>query len=117
MAGHAVSLFGDGTETSSSAISYALYELAVNPHCQDKLYAEITENIANYDGQLTFESVQEMIYLEGVMMEALRIFPALLSMARVCTQTYTLPKTTRQTEPLTIHPGTVVNISVSGIHM
>lgn len=117
LAGHIVGLFIDGTETSSSALSYALYELATNPHCQDKLFEEITENMAKHDGQLTFEGIQEMVYLEGAMLESLRMHAPLMTMSKVCTKPYTLPKTSKQTEPLTIQPGTIVNIPTMGIQM
>lgn len=110
-----MSLFIDGTETSSTALSYALYELAQNPQCQGKLHKEIEETLAKHDGQLTAESVQGMAYLEGVLLEAMRKHPPLLVMTKTCTQPYTLPKTSEQSEAVTIYPGTVVNIPVLGV--
>lgn len=117
MAGHTLSLFIDGTETSSTALSYALYELAKNSQCQEKLYKEILDTTAKYDGQITVASIQEMVYLEGVLLEAMRKHPPLLVMAKTCTQQYTLPKTSEQLEAITINPGIAVNIPVLGIHM
>lgn len=111
-----MSLFLDGTETSSTAMAYAMYELALNPHCQEKLYEEITANMAKYSGELTAEGLQEMTYLEGVLLESLRKHPALVVMLKVCTKSYTLPKTTGQSKPVTIPPGTVVSIPLLGIH-
>lgn len=46
----ALSLFIDGTETSSTALSYALYELAKNPNCQEKLYNQMLEAKSKHDG-------------------------------------------------------------------
>lgn len=117
MAGHSFSLFLDGTETSATALSYALYELAQNPHCQDVLYDEIVEIFSKYNGQLTYEALQEMIYTEGVLLEASRINPPALWLPKVCTKHYTLPKTSKQSEPVTIWPGTVINIPIYAIHM
>lgn len=117
LAGHAMALFTDGTETSSTALSYALFELAINPHCQEKLFNEIQTTMTKYGGKLTVEGLQEMIYLEGVLFEALRKHPALMVMSKVCTVEHTLPKTSKQTKPVTIQPGTVINIPVLGIHM
>lgn len=116
LAGHAMSLFGDGTETSSVVFSYILYELALNPHCQEKLLEEITANMAKHGGKLTMEGLQEMNYLEGVILEALRKHPALMAMMKVCTKPYTLPKTSGQSEAVTIQPGTVVAFPVLAIH-
>lgn len=94
-----------------------MYELAANPHVQEKLFDEISQTLNKYDGQLTFDGLQEMSYLEGVLMEVLRMHPPMIAMSKVCTQAYTLPKTSQQSEPITIQPGTVVNIPVMGIHM
>ncbi|XP_055303301.1 cytochrome P450 9e2-like isoform X1 [Sitodiplosis mosellana] len=117
LAGHSLSLFFDGTETSATALSYALYELGRNPQCQEKLHEEIVRITAKYDGKITYEVLQEMIYLEGVILESSRIHPAGLVLGKVCTQPYTLPKTSKQTKSVTIAPGTVVNIPILGLHM
>lgn len=117
MAGHSLSLFFDGTETSATTLSYALYELARNPECQEKLYEEIERINAKYDGKITYDGLQEMIYLEGVILEASRIHPPGLVLGKVCTEQYTLPKTSKQSQPVTIQPGTVVNIPILGVHM
>uniref|UniRef100_A0A1B0CGS0 Cytochrome n=1 Tax=Lutzomyia longipalpis TaxID=7200 RepID=A0A1B0CGS0_LUTLO len=63
MVAHAVTFFLDGFETSSVAMSYALYELAKNPDCQDKLRSEIRET-ERLHGKITFEHLLEMPYLE-----------------------------------------------------
>lgn len=115
MAGHTLSIFIDGTETSSTALAYAFYELALNPHCQEKALNEIKQTLEKHDGKLTAEALQSMIYVEGILLEALRKHPALIVLTKVCTQKYTLPKTSEQVEPITIYPGTVVNIPLLGI--
>lgn len=117
LAGHTLSLFIDGTETSSTALSYALYELALNPQCQQKAFDELAKVILKYDGKITVECLQDMIYIEGILLEAMRMHPPLIVMAKLCTQRYTLPKTSEQSEPITIDPGTAVNINVGEIHM
>lgn len=81
------------------------------------LFNEIRDKIAKHGGQLSAEAIQEMIYLEGVLLEGMRMHPPLMVMAKTCTQEYTLPKTSGQFKAVTIQPGTVVNIPVLGIHM
>lgn len=117
LAGHALSLYFDGTETSSIALSYAMYELARNPECQQKLYDEVIAVLSNYDGQITYESLQEMPYAEWVIHEGIRIHPPGFSLAKVCTNHYKMPKTTGQTEPITLAPGTIVQIPIFGLSM
>lgn len=54
-----------GFETSSSTMSNALYELALNPDIQKKLREEIRE-ISRKEGKLTYDSVKKMTYLDKV---------------------------------------------------
>lgn len=56
-----------GFETSSTAMSYCLYELAVNIQCQRKVQEEIDAVLEKYEGQISYEAVQEMKYLESCM--------------------------------------------------
>lgn len=117
LAGYCLAVYFDGTETSGTALSYTLYELARNPRCQVALHEEIVRTIAKHDGQITYEAIQEMTYLNGVVCEATRIHPPVLWSRKVCTKPYTLPTTTKQSEPITIMPGTTVTIPIYAIHM
>lgn len=56
-----------GFETSSSTMSFCLYELAKNPDIQRKVQEEIDEVTARYNGQITYDSIMEMKYLEMCM--------------------------------------------------
>lgn len=55
--------FVAGFETNSTTISMALYELAIQPHIQNKLRAEILENMKSNGGELTYDGISEMKYL------------------------------------------------------
>lgn len=59
--------YAAGFETSSSAMSFCLYELAKNQEIQEKVQMEIDEIINKHDGQITYMSVGEMKYLEACM--------------------------------------------------
>lgn len=116
LTGHAFTLFVECTESSTSALTFALYELAVNAHCQQRLYNEIIEFLNKLDMEDDVD-VHSMPYLEGVLLESMRIHAPLLVMQKVCTKKYELPKTPYQTKPVTIYPGTSVHIPVQAIHM
>ncbi len=106
----------DGTESSAVAVSFALYELARNPHCQEEAYEEIARILCQYDGKLTYGAVREMNYLESVLLEAMRLHPPVLLIFKKCTKRYVLPKTRQQIEPMAINPGTTVLIPIYAVH-
>lgn len=57
--------FFAGFETSSTAMTYTLYELAMNQDIQNKLRNEIAETTTRH-GSITYESLMEMTYLDRV---------------------------------------------------
>lgn len=56
--------FAAGFETSSTTLSFCLYELAKNAEIQQNVHDEIDRVLGQFDGKLTYESVSEMKYLE-----------------------------------------------------
>uniref|UniRef100_A0A1B6EDM3 Cytochrome P450 n=1 Tax=Clastoptera arizonana TaxID=38151 RepID=A0A1B6EDM3_9HEMI len=112
MLSHAVSFFLDGLETSSIAGSFVIYELALNPHIQDKLRQEISSVFKKRD-DLDFEALQKLPYLHQVISEALRKYPPGLAVKKLCTQTVTLDV---DGVPLTVHKGTPVAIPLYALH-
>lgn len=53
-----------GFDTSASTIAYCLFELARNEECAAKLRAEIDDVLQRYDGELTYDCIKEMKYLD-----------------------------------------------------
>lgn len=66
MTAQAFVFFAAGFETSSSIMSNALYELALNPSMQTKLRNEILDELEKTDGKLTYEGIKSMKYLHQV---------------------------------------------------
>lgn len=117
LASYSLTLFVEGYETSSSVLAFAIYELARNPDIQERLYEEITDILAKYDGEFTFEALQEMEYLDNVIQETMRLDVVAPLISRICTKPYTLPKLDGQDKPVTIPVGTPVQICARAIHM
>ena len=57
--------FVEGYETSSVVLTNVLYQLAIHRDVQEKVRAEINEVLKK--GELTFEEVSEMNYLNSVL--------------------------------------------------
>ncbi|XP_060530999.1 cytochrome P450 4d2-like isoform X4 [Cylas formicarius] len=67
-----------GFDTTASALSFAVYEIAANPNVQNKIFEEQKKiwkgNMCN--PVLTYESINEMVYLDLVVKEVLRLYPS-----------------------------------------
>jgi cytochrome P450 family 6 len=55
-----------GYETSATTLSFALYKLALHPEIQHRLRAEILQVLNKHNGELTYDGIQEMSYLDRV---------------------------------------------------
>lgn len=55
-----------GFESSSSVISFSLYEMCLNKDIQNKLRNEIKTVLAKHNNELSYECVAEMVYLDMV---------------------------------------------------
>lgn len=87
MLGQALQFFGAGVETVASTLSFALYELCINPEMQEKVRNEIMESIEKNNG-LTYESLHELEYLDMCISETLRKYPAVPFLDRKCKEDY-----------------------------
>lgn len=63
MAAHAHLFFVGGYESSSTTMSFLLYELAKHTEIQQKVYEEIIEVLGKHDGKMTYDAVADMQYL------------------------------------------------------
>ncbi|XP_050324929.1 cytochrome P450 6a2-like [Bactrocera neohumeralis] len=112
MTAQAFFFFAAGSEKSSSTLSFALYELAMQPELQDRLRCEINETLCQHDNELCFESLNEMAYMKQVIAETLRKYPILPHLARQALHDYVVPGNPKYVIPA----GTLVTIPVVGIH-
>lgn len=55
-----------GYETSSTTTSFALYEMAKNQVVQERLRNEINETLKKIDGEMTYEAINDIPYLDQV---------------------------------------------------
>lgn len=100
-----------GFESSSSAISFCLLELSKDTSVQERLRQEVDDVLGETNGQITYDALKRMTYMDEVLSETLRMYPPLTTITRVCTKPYKIPDT-----EIVIETGTIVDIPVVGIH-
>ncbi|XP_063379501.1 cytochrome P450 6B1-like [Cydia fagiglandana] len=110
MAAQVFIFFAAGFETSSSATSYTLHQLAFNPELQFQIQLEIDEVLRKYDNKLCYDAVAEMTLLSMAFKEAMRLFPPGGVLKRVCARPYTFPEL-----GLTVDPGVKIVIPVAAL--
>ncbi|XP_044260317.1 probable cytochrome P450 6a23 [Tribolium madens] len=100
-----------GFETSSTTMTFALYELAKNHQIQDKLRDEIVQVLRKYNDEITYEGITEMKYLDQVIEESLRKYPPLPFVTRTCVMDYKVPHS-----DLIIEKGRRVILPILALH-
>ncbi|XP_063706635.1 probable cytochrome P450 9f2 [Culicoides brevitarsis] len=77
--------FVAGFDTTSTTLTFALYELVVADDIQEKLFEEITETKNQLNGKpVTYEAIHKMEYLDAFVSEVLRHHPPGFLTDRVC---------------------------------
>ncbi|KAH8418316.1 hypothetical protein KR222_010358, partial [Zaprionus bogoriensis] len=107
-----------GFDTSSSTITFALYELAKQPAIQQRLRLELGAALkGSQNGQLDYETLSGLPYLRQVVDEVLRLYPPTAFLDRCCNAKagYDLSAWSSGSK-LSLAYGTPVYISVLGLH-
>ncbi|KOC61113.1 Cytochrome P450 9e2 [Habropoda laboriosa] len=113
---HAFTFFFGGFDTVSSQSAFIAHMLAENPEAQTRLQEEIDEALERTNGQLTYETINEMKYLDAVVNETLRLYPIVVFLDRVCTRAFELPPALPGGKPFVVQPGTNIWLPVYSIH-
>ena len=92
-------------------MAFALWELAKHQEIQQRVRLDILDHL-DENKKFTYESIQEMKYLMGVINETLRFYPPAPLIDRVASQDYKIPGTN-----VILEKGTVVYTALPGIHM
>lgn len=64
-----------GRDTTAATLSWAMYELSNYPRCWQKMRAEVLEHVGA-DRTPTYEDLKKLKYLNNVLNETLRMYPA-----------------------------------------
>ncbi|KAH8233938.1 hypothetical protein KR032_004163 [Drosophila birchii] len=105
---HTMTFLTDGFETTAVVLSHLLLMLARNPKEQQRLREEIG------NGELSFEQLSELPFLEACIHETIRIFSPLLIGRKVVTQQHVFVN--KNGVSVKVYPNDVVIIPVNAIH-
>ena len=111
MASEGFLIYAAGFETSSTLMTFCCYELALNQDIQERLRNELKSRIEENDGQLTYELLFDLKYLDMVLNETLRKYPPIPQVVRKSTAAYKIPGT-----ELVIEKGTSIIVPVLALH-
>ncbi|XP_025830871.1 cytochrome P450 9e2 isoform X2 [Agrilus planipennis] len=111
----AMVFFLGGFDTTSSMMSFAIAELAVNPEIQQKLDKEISDVFENTGGKIKYEDINRMKYLDMIISETLRKWTLAILLDRQAVKPYTIYHDNGK-QPLKLNEGDVVWIPTYCIH-
>jgi cytochrome P450 len=102
--------FTAGYETTATTLSFCSYELALHPEIQERLYKE-TESAFDENGEINYETLSKLPFLDSVISETLRLYPPLLRLEREAMEDIDLDNSN-----VKISKGVIVEIPVYAIH-
>lgn len=111
LAAEAFLVYSGGFETSSTLMTFTMYELALNPDIQERLRDEIKSQLEESDGKITYDALFDMKYLDMVINESLRKYPPIPNGIRKCTKEYKIPGTS-----LIIPEGMAIELATYSLH-
>ncbi|XP_067005886.2 cytochrome P450 9e2 [Anabrus simplex] len=115
IAAQAILFFFAGFETVTTLICFSTYLLAIHTDAQERLQREIDSVLEEHNGELSYEALQKMKYLDMVVNETLRMYPPVGAVDRACVRPLTIPATDTQPE-IAFQKGDIIWIPIIGLH-
>lgn len=102
-----LTFIGAGHETTALALTWSLYLLGLDPEAAARVRAEVAA-VAG-EATITHEHVERLVFTRQVVQEAMRLYPSLPLMSRICAEDV-------EAGGLKVAKGTFVFIPVYAIH-
>ncbi|KAK1117082.1 hypothetical protein K0M31_017005 [Melipona bicolor] len=115
MTAQAFIFFLGGFETASTLMCFATYEIGINDQVQRKLQDEIDQVLEDCNGEVTYEAINGMKYLEAVILESIRMFPPFSATGRACVKPFELPPRVPGAKPYVVQQNDSISIPIYGI--
>lgn len=101
-----------GYDTTANLLMYSSYCLSENQECQQRAREEVKLVIERNGGELTYQAISELKYLDQILNETLRLYPVVARLDRVCTKPYTMP----DSSGLILEKGMIITVPVLELH-
>lgn len=111
-----IQMIVNGSETTAATMGFILYFLTMHPDVQEKARKEVDAVLKKHNDELSYDAIKDMEYMDQILNETLRIYPATAITQKVCTKTYTFPET-ENTPSITVKPGTPVMVAPRSINL
>lgn len=111
VAAHSFFYFVAGYETTSTTLTFCIYELSQNQDLQERARKEVLATLSRNENQLTYKAIDELNFLDQIVRETLRKWPPSVSVQREAADDYEVPNT-----KFVIEKGCAIMIPVYGIH-
>lgn len=111
----AMLFFFAGFETTCALFSFMCYELAMNPDVQKRLQCEIDEFRHKIGGEIVYEKLLNLKYLDMVVSESLRLWCPFVHAQRTCVEDFVIRSVDGKT-PLVLKTGIDIIIPILAIH-
>ena len=115
MTAQAFIFFFGGFESTSTTMCFATYEVGVNPDVQKRLQEEIDQVLEDCNGEVTYEAINNMKYLDAIINESLRMYPVVVATDRICMKDFELPPALPSAKPYVVKKGEYIWIPVYGV--
>ncbi|EFN83828.1 Cytochrome P450 9e2, partial [Harpegnathos saltator] len=115
MTAQAFIFFFGGFESVALGLSFISHELGTDPNIQTKLRQEVDQVLEKSNGEVTYEAINQLKYLDAVVSEALRKYPPPF-VERECEKDFQLPPALPGGQTFTLKKGMLVWASIYGLH-
>ncbi|XP_071870351.1 cytochrome P450 9e2-like [Bombus fervidus] len=115
MTAQAFVFFFGGFESTSTLMCFAAYEVGINEEVQRRLQDEIDQVLEDCKGEATYEAINDMKYLDAVILESLRMYPTIVAIDRLCVKPFELPPHLPGKKPYIVQENECIWIPIYGI--
>ncbi|XP_053996985.1 cytochrome P450 9e2-like [Hylaeus anthracinus] len=105
-----------GFDTASTLMCHVIFELALNREIQERLRKEVDHYTSEGNGEIVYEDLMKMEYMDMVMSETLRKYPPVMFTDRLCAEKLELPPAGPGYNCATVYPDELIWIPILALH-